>query len=50
MGVTVALIGLFIIVVPVIPPPVKAWGKDLVLWGAAAAAHACATAHDENKK
>lgn len=50
VGVTVALVGLFLIVAPVIPPPIKVWGKDLVVYGAAIAAEACYTGYDEHKK
>ncbi len=50
VGVTIALIGLFIIVVPVIPPPIKPWGKDLVLFGTGMAGEACASLHDERQK
>lgn len=50
VGVTVALVGLFVMVVPIIPPPIKAWGKDMVIYGAGIAAEACYNAYDENKK
>lgn len=50
VGVTLALVGLFIIVVPVIPPSIKPWGKDLVLYGTGIAAEACYSLQDEKKK
>jgi hypothetical protein len=49
VGVTVALVGLFIIVTPVIPPPIKVWGKDMVVYGVGIAAEACYSAYDGNK-
>ncbi len=49
VGVTVALVGLFVMVVPVIPPPIKVWGKDMVIYGAGIAAEACYSVYDENK-
>lgn len=50
IGVTVALVGLFIIVVPIIPPPLKGYGTQMVGYGAALAAEACYSIYDENQK
>jgi hypothetical protein len=50
IGVTVALVGFFIMIVPVIPLPIKAWGKDMVVYGVGIAAEACYTAYDEKNK
>ena len=50
IGVTVALVGLFIMVVPVIPPPLKGYGTQMVGYGAALAAEACYETYDNNQK
>ncbi len=50
VGVTVALVGLFIMIVPVIPTPIKAWGKDMVIYGVGLAGEACYSSFDEDKK
>lgn len=47
VGVTIALVGMFLIVVPVIPVPVKAWGKDLVIYGVGIAADSCYRAQEK---
>lgn len=50
VGVTVALVGLFVMITPVIPPPLKAWGKDMVIYGTGIAAEACYTAYDDKHR
>lgn len=49
VGVTVALVGLCLIVVPGIPVQIKTWGKDMIVYGTGIAAEACYSAHDKSK-
>lgn len=50
VGVTVALVGLFISIVPVIPAPIRGYGPQLIGYGTSIAAEACYSAYDDSQK